>query len=453
MGQTMKRRTLMQGILAATIGGCALQGVRGSTKSDTRYVSASGSDENPGTKAAPWRTLAKVRSAMDSGELHRGSQVLFHRGDTFYGLLHQPSLSGTSGVLVVGAYGTGERPVICGYKISEACWTKHAPGVWKLDITANSGQYTGNTLSQSTDVGFLKVASAIRGWKRFSLSELVNQWDFYNDEAYIYLKSSTDPGAGVHMSVRQDGVRPAPDTHVTGLRIEGHGAHAINVGSSKRIRIWDNYITETGGSTLSGTTRYGNGIECWIGSADVDIWKNTIRETYDVAFTMQGEVSGSNVSWTDIRFRNNLVENCNQTFEMWSKGTPSPGSGHIRCSFTDNLCIGAGYSWAAAIRPDKDGKGTHLLTYSMELPCDVEITGNQFVEARDHYTRNSGDRQVPAGMNMHHNTIMLGAGKKIAYMNPETIEQSEQWQARTGKEQGSLTQRLKAETGTGAALK
>ncbi|WP_171027099.1 right-handed parallel beta-helix repeat-containing protein [Pseudarthrobacter sp. NamB4] len=409
-----------------------------------KYVSAEGSDSNPGTQAAPWETLVKVRSAMDSGELQRGSQVLFRRGDTFYGYLHEPTLQGLSGALVLGAYGSGDRPVISGYKISKASWIRHTAGVWKLDITAGSGAYTGNTMGASTNVGFLKVSDTIRGWKRFSLSELENPWDFYSDETYVYVKRNGNPGANVHISVQQDGLRPAPDSHITGLRIEGHGGHGINVGSSQRVSIRDNHVTAIGGSALSGTTRYGNGIECWIGAAEVDIRENTIRETYDVAFTMQGEASGSSVSWEDIRFRNNRVENCNQSFEMWSKGTPSPVNGHIRCSFTDNICVDAGYSWAATIRPDRNGKGTHLLTYSMELPCDVEITRNQFLGARDHYTRNGDDGLVPPGLDMHHNIIKLAAGKKIAYLHPETIEQAARWTARTGKEKGSVAQRLPA---------
>lgn len=152
---------------------------------------------------------------------------------------------------------------------------------------------------------------------------------------------------------------------------------------------------------------------------------------------MQGTATAEAKAWTDIHFRNNRVENCNQTFEMWSAGKATPGSGHIRCTFTDNVCINAGYSWAATIRPDTEGKGTHIMTYDTELPMDVEVTRNQFIGARDNYLHNSEGWKIPAGLNLHHNTIKLGPGKKTAYRNAETIEQSAQWQARTGQERGS----------------
>jgi hypothetical protein len=76
----------------------------------------------------------------------------------------------------------------------------------------------------------------------------------------------------------------------------------------------------------------------------------------------------------------NTIENCNQSLEVWSRGTPAAGTGHIRCAFTDNECRDAGISWAANIRPDQAGMGTHLLTYDVELPCDIEVARNSFAK-------------------------------------------------------------------------
>ena len=77
---------------------------------------------------------------------------------------------------------------------------------------------------------------------------------------------------------------------------------------------------------------------------------------------------------------------------------------------------------------------------AMSQSLDIEVTRNRFVGAKDNYLRCSGDRQVPTGMNLHENTIILAAGTKIAYgdENPETIEQSSEWQTRTGQERGSI---------------
>ena len=68
---------------------------------------------------------------------------------------------------------------------------------------------------------------------------------------------------------------------------------------------------------------------------------------------------------------------------------------------------------------------------------DVEVTRNQFIGARDSYINISGDRKAPTGLNLHHNIIKLGPGKKTDYQTAETIEQAAHWQSRTGKERGS----------------
>ncbi len=434
------RRTLLKGAAAGVAFPALLADEQGDARvtGKTRFVSAYGADSDPGTRAAPWRSLARVRKALSSGELHRGDAVLLKRGDTFFGTLHEPSIQGTAGVFTVGAYGTGPRPKVTGYKISRAAWVRHSAGVWKLDITGRSGNYSGNISATSTNVGFLKVAGLIRGWKRSGLEELAQQWDFYSDARFVYVRSSLDPGAGIAIAVDQDGIRPASNSVLDSIHIEGHGAHGIATGGSENIRITDCRLEDLGGARLKQDgTRYGNGIQVWIGASSIIMENNAIRECYDCAYTMQGTATAEAKAWTDIHFRNNRVENCSQSFEIWSSGTPTPGSGHIRCTFNDNVCINAGYSWAATIRPDKAGKGTHIMTYDTDLPLDIEVTRNQFIGARDNYLHNSDGKQPPSGLNMHHNTIKLGPGKKTAYLNDETIEQSAQWQARTGQERGS----------------
>ena len=72
----------------------------------TYYFSASGDDANNGTSAsAPWKTLAKFNSVFSS--LSPGDNILFNRGDVFYGGI-AISRSGSSGSpIAIGAYGSG----------------------------------------------------------------------------------------------------------------------------------------------------------------------------------------------------------------------------------------------------------------------------------------------------------------------------------------------------------
>lgn len=61
-----------------------------SEKQSSFYVTQHGDDENPGTKALPWRTLKPVNQHT----FNPGDTVLFSRGSSFNGALH---ISGSGG--------------------------------------------------------------------------------------------------------------------------------------------------------------------------------------------------------------------------------------------------------------------------------------------------------------------------------------------------------------------
>jgi parallel beta-helix repeat protein len=78
------------------------------------FSAASGNDDrtprqaqNPST---PWKTLSKLNAYFSS--LQPGDQVLLKRGETFYGSISVSSSGTASAPIVIGAYGTGNKPVI-----------------------------------------------------------------------------------------------------------------------------------------------------------------------------------------------------------------------------------------------------------------------------------------------------------------------------------------------------
>lgn len=87
-------------------------------KANTYYFASAGSDNNPGTQAQPFATVAKFNSL----KLASTDQVYFNRGDVFYGTLN-PNGSGTAASpILISAYGTGADPVITGFTTLSA-WT------------------------------------------------------------------------------------------------------------------------------------------------------------------------------------------------------------------------------------------------------------------------------------------------------------------------------------------
>jgi len=96
------------------------------------YVSDSdGLDTDSGlTEALAWKTLDKVNAYYVSPGFSPDDQILFKKGDTFYGSLTITS-SGTAGhPVILGAYGTGVNPIITGFTTVSA-WTNLGSNIWE----------------------------------------------------------------------------------------------------------------------------------------------------------------------------------------------------------------------------------------------------------------------------------------------------------------------------------
>ena len=111
----------------------------------TYYVSSvSGSDSNNGTSSSsPWASLAKVKGRTYSP----GDHILFAKGGTWTGQLSTAG-SGVSGnPIVIGSYGSGNKPIIQGngtvhnaiYFYNQQYWT-----VDGVEITNNAGSGSSN---------------------------------------------------------------------------------------------------------------------------------------------------------------------------------------------------------------------------------------------------------------------------------------------------------------------
>jgi len=98
------------------------------------YVKNGGNDLNQGTSdALAWATIDKVNSMF--AYLNPGDRILFKRGDSFYGTI-KINRSGTSEYpITLGAYGTGEKPVITGFTILTS-WTNEGNGVFSASLTS-----------------------------------------------------------------------------------------------------------------------------------------------------------------------------------------------------------------------------------------------------------------------------------------------------------------------------
>ena len=162
------------------------------------FSSTSGDDSRTSAEAqnylTPWRTLTKFNSFFTS--IQSGDSALFKRGDFFYGNI----VIGGSGLpglpFVIGAYGTGAKPVISGFKTISA-WTNLGSNIWESTSPVSSlstinmvvingvntpmGRYPNSgyltyTAPTTTTKTVATLSSATKNWKGATAVMRLHHW-------------------------------------------------------------------------------------------------------------------------------------------------------------------------------------------------------------------------------------------------------------------------------------
>jgi hypothetical protein len=411
------------------------------------YVSPTGDDRASGrSRTAAWQSITHVNAQLANGGIGVYDTVLFEGGQTHFGKIRIPRGRPTGGgYLTIGAYPGGRRrPVISSYTLlnNASDWRRTGPNLWTTDLTPRRAAGRGYDGAQggADNIGFLRIDGVVHGRRVWRPEDQRAQWDFRCATNALHVWSTANP-ASLARDIRAscDGhcIALGNSVHITGLRLEGSGGHGIQ-GSATQVRVDNNELAELGGALLKGTTRYGNGVEAWIDSADFLVERNILHDIYDVALTAQGGPTSNTGSWRDLTFRNNLVYSCNQSIEFWSDGTPGPGRGFVNCLVECNTCLYAGYVWSATVRPDRD-RSVHLLTYGWTLPADITVRNNTFYDATGAYRYSSAPTP---GLKCSGNLIVQRTGGRLKLGDPETIEQAPAWVAATRDDVGSTFQVL-----------
>ncbi len=99
-----------------------------SVNATTYYVSNNGSDSNSGiNENFPWKSLEKVNSYTFSA----GDQILFRRGDEWYGSIIINTSGGSGNPIVYGAYGAGDNPIFSGTELLKG-WGLYGDNIYEL---------------------------------------------------------------------------------------------------------------------------------------------------------------------------------------------------------------------------------------------------------------------------------------------------------------------------------
>ena len=319
--------------------------------STTYYVSSTGTSATGTDENDPMSYETAQSKTYLSGDT-----ILLKKGDTFYGTFNPKIVKVNDKITTIASYGQGDMPNISGYKIAGAkdSWQIHADGIYKINLK-DTQYFTGLTTTDdnSANIGFLEDKKGSKYFnKKGTLDELKEEYDFYCDGTYLYIKSDENPYdklGELKLATKTNLCILKSNLKIKNIRLSGTGAHGM-VGSDtsiENVEISKNIIEDIGGSYLKGTTRYGNGIEFYgTNASNVVVKNNIIRNVYDVGFTMQGtQGSGSNVV-----VRDNVFVNNSQDSEIWESGS---ATGIKSYEFTNNISINQGRGWGYDARPDQ----------------------------------------------------------------------------------------------------
>src|SRR4051794_24810725 len=118
------------------------------TNAATYYLSSSSGDdsrtpEQAQNQGTPWKSIGKLNSFFHN--LKPGDAVLFKRNDVFYGSIVTAKAGDPNAPIVLGAYGTGAKPVISGFTTASD-WTSSGKGI-----------YESNALPAGTEVNVVVI--------------------------------------------------------------------------------------------------------------------------------------------------------------------------------------------------------------------------------------------------------------------------------------------------------
>jgi parallel beta-helix repeat protein len=329
-------------------------------KAANYYFSAvSGNDAHSSAQArnasTPWKTIGKLNSFFSL--LKPGDSVLLERGETFYGSIVIRK-SGTAALpIVIGAYGTGSKPIITSL-VTLTGWVSKGNGIWESYNSA-----LGKT------VNTVLINDEVQQIGRYPNSDAANK-GYLNFESHFRENSITDndltsstnwKGAEVVIRAR----RWILDRN----KIQSYKGGKITYGATSKYRPKNNYgyFIENDIRTLDqfGEWYYnssGKKLNIYFGSAapssytvQTTTFDNLISSADNYNIVLDNlNIKGANENAIDIRRGSNMnIKNCDIAFSGGS-GVTAYGIKYINIenctiSNSNNNGIDLGYSGNNAI--------------------------------------------------------------------------------------------------------
>jgi len=285
---------------------------------------------------------------------------------------------------------------------------------------------------------------AATGVKKWRQEDLRQQGDYWVDALtwQVKLFSATNPAErhkSIELALRRHIIDEGGRSHVTfdGLALRYGAAHGIGGGNTHHITVRRCDLSFIGGGHQftrpdGKPVRFGNAIEFWDSAHDNLVEGCRIWEVYDAALTNQGSSPGN--AQANITYRNNVIWNCEYSFEYWNRDQTSRTES-IR--FEHNTCAGAGRGWGHTQRPDPNGR--HLMFYHNSARTrDFCVRDNIFCDATESCLRLCPP-DWSAALTMDRNCWHQANGALILWIDRTfSAAQFAEYQRATGMDAGSI---------------
>lgn len=285
------------------------------------------------------------------------------------------------------------------------------------------------------------------GVKKWQEADLAAEFDYWYDEArhLVKLRLNANPAErydSIELALARHLVDQSNAAHVIyeNLAFRYGAAHGIGGGNTHHIVVRDCDFGWIGGADQFGgdrTVRYGNGVEFWGNAHDNLVERCRLWEIYDAALTNQS--SGANAVHRDIIYRNNVVWNCEYSFEYWNNPETAVTENIV---FAHNTCVNAGHGWSHGQRPDPNGRQLCFYT-NRAATRGIRILNNIFYEARtvafDAFSWPVEVMASPEVILLDHNAWAQAEGTMIRFKDKSyTMAQFADYQRDTGQERHSV---------------
>ncbi len=357
----------------------------------TYYVSSQGTSSD-GTDITSPMSLSKAKTKKYGSN----DRILLKCGDTFYEQVAFNIEAEDNQYCLISSYGDGEMPVIDMSKIvsnANLCET-YSNGIYKIDLSNknNFDGYVGDNY-KSCNIGFFTDSQEnIFGNRKKNLNELKDEYDFYCDENSIYIKSVENPIeklGTLKFAIDVGALRASSNTIYENLKITNTGVHGIsrNTSNLKNCTVRNCVIENIGGSVYNKETftRYGNGIEFWNEAENTLVEKCIIKNTYDAAYTIQGNTS--TIGFKNNICRENIFIGCTYDIELFSyyKDNNMITPPMTNSVISNNISINQGKGWGYIVRKDKDPSSILVLwgDNSISEHSDIELKNNVYWNSRN----------------------------------------------------------------------